>query len=214
MTTRGSRTYLGKSTAEREAERRARFLDAALQVFADQGYANSSVADVLRVAGFSRRQFYEEFQDREELLIAVYDRIHDQAHDTVLAATDKLTAVEPREAVAAVLAAHLGYMGADRRRAQLAFVEIVGVSRRVEDHRRATRHRWAAVVETMLRALIGAGREPIGGYPLAIAAHIGAVNGLVHEWIAQPDPRPSVNTLVDVLVAMTAGLDPGEPHSA
>ena len=69
------RNYGGRSVAARKAERRSLFLNAALSVFADQGYAGSSVADICASASLARRQFYDEFGSREDLLLALYDQI-------------------------------------------------------------------------------------------------------------------------------------------
>lgn len=43
------------------------------QSVADKGYANTTVADVVREAGVSRRTFYEHFATREACLIALYE---------------------------------------------------------------------------------------------------------------------------------------------
>ena len=53
--------YGGKSAEQRQAERRGRFLDAALQLFGDTpGYRGTTVAALSEAAGLSTRQFYEE----------------------------------------------------------------------------------------------------------------------------------------------------------
>ncbi|MBF6480002.1 TetR/AcrR family transcriptional regulator, partial [Nocardia cyriacigeorgica] len=71
-TARTRHNYAGRSVAERRAERRALFLEAGLTVFAEKTYAASSISDVCAVAGLSRRQFYEQYTGREELLVDVY----------------------------------------------------------------------------------------------------------------------------------------------
>jgi AcrR family transcriptional regulator len=48
---------------------RARLLAAMSRVSADRGYANATVADVVRAAGVSRSTFYEEFASKEELFV-------------------------------------------------------------------------------------------------------------------------------------------------
>ena len=49
------RTYAGRPVSDRAAERRRRFLDAALAEFSSTGYAKSSVTSICRTAGLSRR---------------------------------------------------------------------------------------------------------------------------------------------------------------
>ncbi len=59
--------YGGRTAAERQAERRSRFLDAALQLFGDSpGFRSTTIAALSEAAGLSTRQFYEEFRTLEE----------------------------------------------------------------------------------------------------------------------------------------------------
>ncbi|EPJ39818.1 hypothetical protein STAFG_3128 [Streptomyces afghaniensis 772] len=64
--------YGGKTAEERQAERRRRFLDAALQLFGDTpGFRATTVAALSEAAGLSTRQFYEEFRTLEDVLAAL-----------------------------------------------------------------------------------------------------------------------------------------------
>ncbi|WP_067840254.1 TetR/AcrR family transcriptional regulator [Nocardia lijiangensis] len=201
---RSRHSYAGQSVAERQVERRALFFDAALTVFAEKTYAHSSVTDICAVAGLSRRQFYEQYTDREELLVEVYDRIHEQARDAVAQALVTAGATEPRVLTDVAIRAYIEAVVGDIRKAKVAFVEIVGVSEAVERHRAEVRDRWGAVVEAAAASLPGV-RTPPGGWRVAMAAFIGAVNGLVHQW-SLDDPRPPVDVLVDVLTTLLTAL--------
>ncbi|MBB5915124.1 AcrR family transcriptional regulator [Nocardia transvalensis] len=200
------RQYGGRAVTERKAERRHRFIVAATRVFAERGYANSSLADVCTAAGLSKRQFYEEFETREDVLVAAYDRVQDEA---AAAVTRTLGALppggDPQAALTAVLSAYLNSIESDPYRAKLAFIEVVGVSDRMERHRRERRHVWAMVIEMAVAPVGGQGAHIRGGTALATSAVIGAVNGMAHEWLLM-DPRPPVSDLVDVLVPVTLSL--------
>jgi AcrR family transcriptional regulator len=54
---------------------RGRILDGIAQTVARRGYAATPVADVLRVAGVSRKTFYEQFADKQDCFLAAYDAI-------------------------------------------------------------------------------------------------------------------------------------------
>ncbi|QIS02000.1 TetR family transcriptional regulator [Nocardia brasiliensis] len=205
MTTVG-RQYGGRAVAERKAERRLRFLDAATRIFAERGYANCSLADVCTAAGLSKRQFYEEFQTREDVLVGAYDRIQDEAAAALLPV---LADLDPRAdltaAMTAVVSAYLGSIGSDPFRAKVAFIEVVGVSDRMERHRRERRHAWAAMIEAAVVPRVAPGARIRGGSAWGASALIGAINGLAHEWVLA-EPRPAVGELVDVLVSMALSL--------
>ncbi|MEC3916312.1 TetR/AcrR family transcriptional regulator [Nocardia sp. CDC160] len=196
---------------ERKAERRQRFLDAAIQIFGERGYANCSLADVCAAAGLSKRQFYEEFQTREDVLVAAYDQIQDQSAAALASAlSDMGPDPDPTETVTTVLSAFLDSVGSDPFRAKVAFVEVVGVSERMEQHRRERRHAWVDIIRLALQPLAGPNAAIRGNPDLAGSALIGAVNGLAHEWLLS-DPRPPVSDLVDLLVPMAVSLIVRDP---
>jgi AcrR family transcriptional regulator len=65
-----SRTVLDK------AARRQQIVDAAIKVFADQGYRVASIADIIAQAGVARGTFYLYFQSKEQVFNAALDRFH------------------------------------------------------------------------------------------------------------------------------------------
>lgn len=200
------RQYGGRAVVERKAERRQRFLDAATRIFAERGYANCSLADVCAAAGLSKRQFYEEFETREDVLVAAYDRIQDEAGAAIAAALAvREPAADPAAAVTRILSAYLGSIDSDPYRAKVAFIEVVGVSDRMEEHRRARRHAWGGVVLAALRPVAGPSARIRGNPALATSALIGAINGLAHEWLLE-QPRPPVGELVELLVPIAVSL--------
>ncbi|GGK67397.1 TetR/AcrR family transcriptional regulator [Nocardia camponoti] len=202
--TRARHSYRGSSVAERQEERRELFLAAGLEVFATKSYAGSSLTDVCAAAGLSRRQFYELFSGREELLVAVYDQVQGQAREAVVAALSAVPDAALPSLIEIAGRAYIEAITADRRRVQVAFVEIVGVSPAVERHRAGVRDEWGQVV-----AAIAAGRPevvtPPGGWPLAMAAFVGAVNGAVQQWSAD-ESRPPVEALVAIFARMLTAL--------
>src|SRR3954467_5371936 len=72
------RTYGGVSADERIAGRRARLLDAGLELFGTRGFTTTGVKDVCREAGLTDRYFYESFNDGTDLFLAVFDRLTDE----------------------------------------------------------------------------------------------------------------------------------------
>lgn len=72
------RDYDGKTAAERVAERRARLVDAGIELFGEHGYAGTSIRAVLRQAGLRDRYFGESFADLDALLAAAFDQLIDE----------------------------------------------------------------------------------------------------------------------------------------
>ena len=72
---RAERRIRGRTLAERREERRDAMLAAGLDLFGTKGYAATTVEEVCRRAYVSSRNFYEEFDNRLSLLVAVGERI-------------------------------------------------------------------------------------------------------------------------------------------
>ncbi|WP_370010849.1 TetR/AcrR family transcriptional regulator [Nocardia cyriacigeorgica] len=205
MTTARTRhNYAGRSVQERRAERRSLFIEAGLTVFAQKSYAASSISDVCAAAGLSRRQFYEQYTGREALLVDVYDQVQQRARAAFLEGLTTAGTADPRALIEAGMRAYVHAITDDPRRVQVAFVEIVGVSDEVERHRAQVRDEWGAVIAETADAVPGV-RTPPGGWQLAMAAFIGAVNGAVHRWSLQ-QPRPPVDDLLAVLSTLLLAL--------
>lgn len=197
--TGSTRTYGGRPVADRRADRRRRFVDAAIEVFGTSGYAGSSVTALCREAGLSRRQFYEEFPDRESLLLAAYDEVQAQARTAVGTALAAAGTDDVPTLARVAMTAFMQSLGTDRRRAAIVFVEIVGVSPRVEEHRLAGRETWTDFFGSALRDYAGrpAGDAVEDSY--RAIGFVGALTAIVHRWSTDGPARPGVDEIVDLL---------------
>ncbi|MER7497889.1 helix-turn-helix domain-containing protein [Streptomyces pharetrae] len=177
--------YGGRSAEERQAERRRRFLDAALRLFGDRpGYRSTTVAALSEAAGLSTRQFYEEFRTLEDVLAALHLQVNDWAEQAVRAAVADAAGLPLADRVATIFHAYAADVTADPRRIRITFVEIVGVSPRLEEQRLARRARWIDLIRAEAEAAVARGEAAPRDYRLPAAAFIGSVNGLLHDWSA------------------------------
>jgi AcrR family transcriptional regulator len=96
------RTWAGTTLADRQAARRETLLDAGLDLVGSGGSAALTVRSVCRRAGLTDRYFYESFADRDTLLVAVYDRVAEEAGNALIAAVAAAPDDLPRRARAAV----------------------------------------------------------------------------------------------------------------
>ncbi|MBT3150295.1 TetR/AcrR family transcriptional regulator [Streptomyces sp. CHD11] len=177
--------YAGKSAEERKAERRRRFLDAALELFgAGPGYRSTTVAALSEAAGLSTRQFYEEFRNLEDVLAVLHLEVNDRAEAAVLAAAARAAHTPVAERADAVFRAYAAEVTRDPRRIRIAFVEIIGVSPRLEEQRLARRAQWVELICAEARGAADRGEAAPRDHRLAATGFIGSVNGLLHDWSA------------------------------
>lgn len=152
-----ARTYGGLSAGERRARRRAMLLDAGLEVCGTEGWAATTMTAVCSRARLTERYFYESFADRDELLVAVFDRIAEEAAEVVLAATERA----PHDARArsrAAIEAFVELMTDDPRKGRVAFVEAMG-SEALMRRRFETIRTFAALLAEQARSFYGTGPE-------------------------------------------------------
>jgi AcrR family transcriptional regulator len=200
------RTYGGRSAVERRAERRQRLLAAGLELFGTEGYAASSIEKLCNSAGVSTRNFYEEFQSREDLLIALHDRIIDEAFHSVVAALRDADDTPLRERFTRAVRAFVTTTASDPRWARLSYVEIIGVSNTVENHRIAWRERWAGFLVSEAKRAVERGEADDRDFHLGAVALIGAVNELVHHWSMSGGKRSLDDVIAEIVRVATAAV--------
>ncbi|MCX4095313.1 hypothetical protein [Nocardia sp. alder85J] len=112
---------------------------------------------------------------------------------------------DPELVARKAMRAYLEALRDEPLRVRLAYVEVVGVSDRVEAHREHTREQWAEVIAGIAARLGGARPLSPEQQQLAAAAFIGAVNGLVHRWSLHQPGHPVdelAETLANILIAL------------
>jgi AcrR family transcriptional regulator len=175
------RPYRGVSAEERRAERRARLIEAGLDVLGSEGMANLTMTAVCSRAGLTERYFYESFRDRDDLLVAIFDAFTEDGNEAVLAA---LTAAPPdllarsRAAAGAIIA----ILTEDPRKAR-AYVEAMG-SEALKDRRMETVRAYAALLADQMRELCGLqAKRHQARLRLATIVIVGGVSEAVTDWL-------------------------------
>jgi AcrR family transcriptional regulator len=195
-----ARVYAGMSAEERTSRRREQFLAAGLEVFADRGWATSTVADVCRAAALSPRYFYELFDGREDLFLAVTGRIAEQVEGTVHAVV-AAPAPDAQARARAVLGALAEYFTADPRTVRVALMESLATEQ-FREHRRRLLESFSGLAARLMRSLWSdAGTAP--GLEMRAAVLTG---GLVEVLIAHASVPTGVpmDDLLDQLTALYA----------
>lgn len=104
---------------------RSRLLEGMAHAVAAKGYADTTIADIVREASVSRRTFYEHFSTKSECLIALYEAA---SHNALKVLRD---AIDPthdwQEQVERALTAYLGCMAANPVLMRTLFIEILGL---------------------------------------------------------------------------------------
>ncbi|WP_432066671.1 TetR/AcrR family transcriptional regulator [Streptomyces sp. C10-9-1] len=98
-------TTAPRRVTARRARTRRRMLDAALQVFAEEGFGRSTVEQVCERAGFTRGAFYSNFASLDELFLAMWEERSARMLEDLREALAEVTAASPDQALRAALGA-------------------------------------------------------------------------------------------------------------
>ena len=104
-------------------EHRGRVLEGMAIAVAQKGYADTTIADIVREASVSRRTFYEYFATKAECLVALYEAASHNALKVLRAAIAQPHAWEQR--VEGALRAYLECMASNPVLMRTLFVEIL-----------------------------------------------------------------------------------------
>ncbi len=148
-----SRTYAGRSAEQRTAQRRRRLVDAAMEIWGDQGWAAVTMRGVCARAGLIDRYFYESFADREALLAAVWDQVFEETMALLLEAIADKGDQHPIDQLRAAIAAFVHHVAGDARRARIAFGEHAGSPTLEQRRRQALQQATDLLVRTGRRYL-------------------------------------------------------------
>src|SRR3712207_6412328 len=108
----------------RVESQRARLLDAMGHVVAERGYANATVADVVRAAGVSRSTFYEQFPSKEACFLEAFRVTTDALEERVRAAVHAAEGAGWRVQLRAGIRGYLAALAARPDVARTYLVEI------------------------------------------------------------------------------------------
>jgi AcrR family transcriptional regulator len=204
------RLYRGQSASERQEERRRRLIEAGLDLFATQGYLATSIEEICAAAGISTRNFYEQVDGREGLLVVLHDIAMQRAEQAVVDALAGAPQDDVLARVRAPLSAFVEAMTSDPRWARIAYVEVVGISAEVERRRHMWMNRFAKLMEAEGDAIAERGLAPRRDHELTAVALVGAIDRLIVHWQALPPRRrASAQKLIDelgrlIVAALTA----------
>ncbi|HXA30151.1 MAG TPA: TetR/AcrR family transcriptional regulator [Candidatus Angelobacter sp.] len=196
------RVYRGQSATERQEERRQRLIEAGLDLFATQGYLATSIEELCAAAAISTRNFYEQVDGREGLLVLLHDIAMRRAQQAVLDALSDAPQDDVMARVRAPLSAFVAAMTADPRWARIAYVEAVGISAEVERRRHTWMNRFARLMAAEADAIAARGLAPQRDHELSAVALVGAIDRLIVHWQASPRRRVPARALVDELARM------------
>jgi AcrR family transcriptional regulator len=156
---------------------RTRLLEAVGRAVADKGYASTTIDDIVRGAGVSKKTFYEHFRDKEDCFLAAYEAAADELFAHVHEAHGAPGSWLDR--TRAGIGAYLRWLAAEPALARVFLIEVAAAGPRAAERSEALRDRYARQMAELQQAARGE-MPALPELPLEIfQAVVAAVDDLV-----------------------------------
>ncbi len=165
---------------------RTRILEAAVRVFAEKGYHETRMDDIVSAANASKGSIYFHFPGKQEIFFGLIETFTGLLESRLMASIE--TEQHGIDQVDAALSASLRLFSQYRTLAKIVLVQAVGLGTAFEERRRAINDRFAAIIQGRIEKGISEGSLPAQNAALAARAWVGALNEIVIHWIYTGSP--------------------------
>ena len=172
-----------------EPDARGRMIAAAMELYAERGFEQTTAGDIAERAGVTERTFFRHFADKREVLFDGSDVMAKAVYDAVVSAPDGASPLDAALAGAAATSAFLE----DRRDHAVRRARIVAATPSLQERELL---KMAALTETVTEALRSRGvEEPAAG----LAAHgaIAVFQVAFRRWAAEAEPPGFADCVAD-----------------
>jgi AcrR family transcriptional regulator len=189
----------------RASLQRQRLLRAAASEFAERGYAGASSDSISRRAGMSKATFYEHFANKEECMLALFDRATEVVIESMSQAARQLPRDDVRGRMRAATRGFLQTLAQNPHFGQTLLVEIIGAGPNAARRRDQLIHAFAERfdhenAQAAQRGLINRFTSPHDAFAI-----IGAIIELVSRQVRLGEPQ-DVLELAPVIDRLIVGM--------
>lgn len=183
------RRYGGVDPEERQRQRKARLIEAALAVFGEKGFHPATVRDVCKEAKLTSRYFYESFDSMEALFRSVYGAISRQLMQATIVALAQCPP-DPEKLSEAAIRAFLEFIQEDPRRARVGLIDALNVGEGMNSLANKASQDYAQLVGAFVSQFFPNLAE-LGLNPTIIAdGLVGSSNRIATQWVAEKCKTP------------------------
>jgi TetR/AcrR family fatty acid metabolism transcriptional regulator len=173
------------------SDKRQKIIQAAISVFSEHGFYNSTVADVAREAQVADGTIYLYFKNKDDLLISIFEHSMDFF---IQAARDEMKDVtDPRERLKTFIELHLKLVQKNQDLAQVIQIELRQSAKFMKEYANEKFFEYLGIVGAILEdgqkeGLFDATLDPV----ILKRAIFGAVDEMALEWILMKRKRYSM----------------------
>jgi AcrR family transcriptional regulator len=190
--------------AELRASQAGRLICAVADAVAVKGYAATAVADIIALAGVSRKTFYEHFENKEACFLASYDT---GARAIFRAMADAFDARENwQETLDAVFSTWLEFLQADLAFTRAYMVEFWAAGDAARERWKQRRDRTAGLLRTLHEQARQEDPTIVAVSDTVLAAVVGGTNRVVISHVLAGNLAPLTSLKPELLSFITMTL--------
>jgi AcrR family transcriptional regulator len=190
---------------------RGRLLRAAAAEFSDRGYAGASSESISRRAGMSKATFYEHFANKEDCILALFDRAAEVVGQSMSGAAREAGKVDAAQRMRAATRAFLTAVNEHPEYAQTLLVESIAAGGDVARRRDQILQGFADLLDSENAAAAARGLIERFASPFDAFAIIGAVTELVSRQVRLGEPADMFELAPTIDRLLTGVLVPSRP---
>lgn len=192
------RRIRGLDAEQRRQQRRDALLEAGLDLFASQGFINTTIEQLCQHAYVGTKAFYETFASREDLYSALLAGISTKVLGDIAQLAADQPDLDEDVLLPLLLSAFAHAFVDDVRYAKVTFGEGSAITPEAERQRRSNRRAAASFVESLWQRYAAAPLE--AGHGIAIGV-IGGLFDIVADWVLDLEAQEPSEGEIDVLVS-------------
>jgi len=181
-----------------EPDSRGRLEKAALELYGERGYEQTTVAEIAQRAGLTERTFFRHFADKREVLFGGSELLRELLVDQVVSAP---ASAPPIEAVAGALAA-AGALMQERREQSVLRQVVIDANPELQERELIKLAKLASALTDALR------KRGVSDLPATLAAETGIAVFKVAftRWISEASPPPLPEVMRTTFEELTAQM--------
>lgn len=180
---------------EMKDAKRRHILESAAKVFAEKGYYQTKVADILEEADISTGSFYFYFNNKEELFVILYDEMIQTYIGVLQEAIDTMTdnADSIVDSITKAITLSLRTFETKKELARIMLISAVGLSPEFEKKRTADHQKISLIFEEIFKGLLQKKVIKVPDAKMAAVLFTGSIYSIITYWLQE-------NTMNDLLV--------------
>jgi TetR/AcrR family fatty acid metabolism transcriptional regulator len=181
---------------QKKPEKYRAILEAAIRVFARKGFYNARVSEIAREAGVADGTIYLYFQNKDDILISLFEEGMKTVIETVREAVSRTN--DPLEKLRCFARAHLALIENDKDMAEVIQVELRQSTKFMKEYKNDKFFEYLDIIGEIVRegqakGMIRADVEP----GVVKRALFGALDEMSRFWVLSSKRKYSINTAAE-----------------